>query len=41
MPVRLSPLNVYYHIIDGIEIGEGNETDTIPQYEEIDLSVIK
>lgn len=40
-PVSLSPLNVYYHIIDGIEIGEGNETDTIPQYEEIDLSVIK
>lgn len=39
-PVNLSPLNVYYHIIDDIEIGEGNEIDTIPQYEEVDLSVV-
>lgn len=39
-PVKLSPLNVYYQI-NNIEVGEGNEIDIIPQYEESDLSIIK
>ena len=39
-PVKLSPLNVYYRI-NNIEVGEGNEIDIIPQYEESDLSIIK
>lgn len=40
-PVKLSPLNVYYYIADNIIIGEGDEIDTIPRYEEVDLAAIQ